>query len=174
MTDDDDLERWTHGLHEPQPLSARFPEVVLEITETFAHDRGRMRRVESLAVAGEPLEDGSEVIARLVAARGGWGPQGESDDATVLATVEAYYRAWAAAMQQDILSDPARAPSGRLPSEAPEPHAPRAELRTLPDGARAVTHAQFYRRRPGRKRGPRLGYLTHTHRLPSGDYVHDA
>lgn len=74
-------------------LSKRFPEVSVRVSSSFAHDYGTEVRIERIEVAGVAAV-GTEVLARVVEARGGWARDGKSRDADVLATLQAFVEDW--------------------------------------------------------------------------------
>lgn len=130
----------------PEPyqgsLSAQFPEVELRVSISFAHDAGIISRVESIQVAGRETP-ADQVLAALVAHRGGWTREGGRSEADALRTVEAYGRAWLERRGTNYFDGPTPDDWRGYPG-APEYHPPRVSSHTLPDGQRVVAFAFWH------------------------------
>lgn len=137
-------------LEGPGSLSDDFPELEIETKSSFANDRGMMTSIVSVKVKGKKLEDKSEVLAAIIAARGGWSSAGESSDDDILRTAEAFVRAWAGVLDEGLLSEP-EAPEDftealkKAPQGFPKYHPPKAGIYKLDNGERIVAVAYFER-----------------------------
>ncbi len=137
--------RWSSPGGGQGPLSERFAEVELSVKSSFAHDRGMMSSVEWVKVAGEACRSG-EVLEKLVAVRGGWGPGGERGHAEVLETFKAFLEDWSQWFQYSTMlkgAEPPRNLASILNSRGMEYHAPKVGLYELSNGQCVVAHAYF-------------------------------
>lgn len=148
-------------------LSARFPEVDVEVTSSFAHDHGMMSSIESLKVKGEACNVG-EVLQKLVAARKGWTQAGGSSDKEALEVFRHFTEGWYALLPH----------SGRISAEtAPDHlkdmlgpvgyHPPKFGVYPLSDGDKVVVHS-FFRTWDGGNHGTQLALEVEAYRISNG------
>lgn len=125
------------------PLAPEFPEVLVAVRTSFAHDRGDVTSIDSLTVCGRPVELG-DALAAVVAHRQGWTAQGGSADQEVLRTVTAWEQAWIGLLGVRCVEQASDLPDAPLRGEElPAWHAPRASLHTLPGGERVVAFSYW-------------------------------
>jgi hypothetical protein len=153
-------------------LSAEFTEVEVEVTSSFAHNRGTVSRAESLTVGGKACSS-QEVLKELVALRKGWTVAGGSSDQEVKATLEAFVTAWDAAIPNSgrLTGDslPEHLTGGRVTGPRPSYHPPRVAIYALDDGDKLVVHS-YFQTWDGGNHGRQLALAVEAYRVSDGSY----
>lgn len=150
-------------------LSARFPEIEVSVSSSFAHDAGMMSTVKSLQVGGKPCATG-DVVQALVTLRKGWTQSGGRTDADIIRVFSAFADDWTALFENAGRLTAPTPPRGlgSLPMPAPlSYHPPRFAIYALDDGDRIVTHA-FFRTWDGGNHGQQFEYVVEAYRVSTG------
>ena len=150
-------------------LSRRFPEVRVRTKSSFAHDRGDMISLERLSIVDKEC-DRAEVVAAIVAYRGGWSLAGGSSQEDALKMLEAFVEDWAAVTDGERVTDPEEPED--LKQEKPadlEYHPPRFAIQQV-EGQQVVVASYFERGHVG-MRGRQWAYVVRAFRLNDGTSV---
>ncbi|MEQ8279463.1 MAG: hypothetical protein RMA76_18660 [Deltaproteobacteria bacterium] len=117
------------------PFSDAFPEVKVYTSQSFAHDRGNITRIESFWVDGKPAQ--GHYLAAVVEHRGGWSQKGERTEAAALATVKAFVEASNKVFGVNVVD-------GADENARPTTGGPSGYWITEHEGVRLVVAAQYY------------------------------
>ncbi|MFN3197045.1 MAG: hypothetical protein ACE366_01335 [Bradymonadia bacterium] len=153
-------------------LSARFPEIEVEVTSSFAHDRGMMSYVKSQKVGGEEVGP-KGVLYHLVKLRKGWTAQGGSSDEEALTVFKHFIKDWNALFEYSTrittpeLPDHLKRLSGGFPGLPPY-HPPKFEVRTLESGEKVVVHS-YFSSWDGGNHGRQMGYSEDAYLISTGE-----
>ena len=118
------------------PFSSAFPEVKVYTSQSFAHDRGTITRIESFWVDGKPVK--GHYLAAVVRHRGGWSVKGERTEAAALATVKAFVDGTNRVFGVNVVDGPGERPGSRTPV------GPSGYWIAEHEGVRLVVAAQYY------------------------------
>ncbi len=150
-------------------LSRRFPEVRVRTSSSFAHDYGVTKSIEKLSIVDKDCGPG-EVVAAIVAYRGGWSLAGESSKEDVLETLQAFVEDWASVIDGERVTDEVEPDDlKRARPRDLDYHAPRYALYEV-EGQQVAVASYFQRGHVGR-RGRHWGYVVRAYRVKDGAVV---
>ncbi|MEQ9499347.1 MAG: hypothetical protein RIT81_20855 [Deltaproteobacteria bacterium] len=143
------------------PFSDAFPEVKVYTSQSFAHDRGNITRIESFWVDGKPVQ--GHYLAAVVEHWGGWSPEGERTEAAALATVKAFVEASNKVFRVNVVDGPDK-------NAKPTAGGPSGYWIAEHEGVRLVVAAQYYAY-DGGNHGRQIGRSVAGFRLDDGRRV---
>lgn len=123
-------------------LSKHFPEIEVTVhLEMGVVCRSPDRQLVSCSFQGKEVAQ-SELLPLLIKARGGWSREGGSSDEDIVATVDAYHRAWRAALDKNVVNDGSSIITLGA-NDWPQSHPPKTVFHDLDNGERIVCHSYF-------------------------------